>query len=53
MEAWSEVGPMSNLNLNGTKKGKKKKISHFLPISVGTDSGCELEREMRETPPSL
>ena len=33
MDEWSEVGLASNLNLNGTKKkGKEKKISHFLPI---------------------
>ena len=34
MEAWSEVGPASNLNLNGTKKKEKrrKKITFFLPI---------------------
>ena len=50
MDAWSEVGPVSNLNLNGKKKGKEKKESHFLPIF---GSGCELERERRETPPSL
>ena len=54
MDAWSEVGPVSNLNLNGTKKGKGKKKNHiFFPIFVGADSGHELEREMREIPPSL
>ena len=53
MDEWREVGPASNLNLNRKKKGKKKKISHFLPISAGSDSGHELEREMRETPHSL
>ena len=48
MDAWSEVGPASNLNLNGTKKkGKEKKISHFLPFLAGSDNGPELEREMR------
>ena len=49
MDAWSEVGPTSNLNLNG-KKGKREEKSHFLPFF---DSGRELEREMRETLPFL
>ena len=55
MDAWSKVGLMSNLNLNGIKKGKdKKKRSHFLPIFwTISDNGRELERERRETPPSL
>ena len=33
MEAWSEVDPVSNLNLNGTKKRKiEEEKGHFLPI---------------------
>ena len=50
MDTWSEVGLVSNLNLNGEKNGKIRKKSHFLPFF---GSRCELEREMRETPPSL
>ena len=50
MDAWSEVGPSSNLNLNGEKKGKREENSHFLPFF---GSGRELERERRETPHSL
>ena len=47
MDAWSEVGPAFNLNL---KRGKDKK-NHIL--SPNFSSGRELEREKRETPPSL
>ena len=46
MDAWSEVGPVSNLNL---KRGKEKKTTFFSHFG----SGRELEREMRQTPHSL
>ena len=54
MDAWSEVGPTSNLNLNMTKKkGKEKKKMTFSPHFGNFGQGVELKREMRETPPSL
>ena len=55
MDAWSEVGLASNLNLNGTTKKRKREEKYhiFSPFSAISNSGCELEREMRETPPSL
>ena len=54
MDAWREVDHASNLNLNGTKKGEKRRKYHiFSPFSVGSDSGRESERERRETPHSL
>ena len=42
MDAWSEVGLASNLNL---KRGKEKKNQIFFSPIFG--SGRELEREMR------
>ena len=50
---WSEVDLASNLNLNGTKREKRRKYHIFSLFSAGSDSGHELEREMRETPHSL
>ena len=47
MDAWSKVGPASNLNL---KRGKEKKNQIFCPIF---GSRHELQRERRETPHSL
>ena len=52
MDAWSEVGPASNLNLNGTKKLKEKRRRTFSPHFGNFGQGIELEREKRETPPS-
>ena len=49
MDAWSEAGLASNLNLNEKKREKRRKIT-FSPIF---GNGRELERERRETPPSL
>ena len=49
MNAWSEVGPASNLNLK-EKKGEKMRFS---PIFWQFRQWLELEREMRETLPSL
>ena len=46
MDAWSEVGPVSNFNL---KRGKEKK--NYIFSYFGSER--ELETEMRETPPSL
>ena len=41
MEAWSEVGPMSNLILNGIKKRKReeKKSYFFSPFWAILDDG--------------
>ena len=51
MDAWREVGLASNLNLKGIKKREKRRKDHiFSPFSTSSNSGLELEREMRETP---
>ena len=49
MDAWREVGPVSNLNLKG-KIGEKM---GFSPIFYGKTSSGWVERERRETSPSL
>ena len=46
------MGPESNLNLK-RKREKKDHIFFLSPFWAIMDSGCELEREMREIPPSL
>ena len=43
------MGPMSNLCLKRQKKIKREECSFF----GGNQQWVELEREMRETPPSL
>ena len=49
MDSWSEVDPVSNLNLKG-KRGEK---TTFSPIFGNFGHWVELKREMRETPHSL
>ena len=47
MDAWSKVGPASNLNLKG-KRGEK--MGFFLQFLANSGSGyrSELEREIRK-----
>ena len=46
MDAWSKVGPASNLNLKG-KRGEN--IRFFSPFLAIFEQWVELERERRET----
>ena len=54
MDAWSEVGPASNLNLNGKKKRKREEKYHifFSPFWAISDNGVR-ERKKRNSSFSL